>query len=204
MYIVVNRTKEVINLKDLEWALGPRKSIDLDRIRSRKQIDASDDLKSAVKQGRVQIRHSSVSNTKADSQFLGPLNPTIKIKTPTINDDYMERIRLAIRDELGNQLNKEQKPVVAAIPEMGELMSQMQQLIEMQKKGGSVVVYKDAVSKETYEDEEMDMDRLSEIHAKSVSKITKNVEGKVKYTEQTSEADISSNLDDLENLLEKE
>lgn len=201
MYIVVNRTKEIVNLKDLEWILGSKKSIDLDKIRSRKQIDDSSDLKSAVKQGKVQIRHSSVSNTKKDSAYLGPLNPSIKIKTPTLNDEYVERIRVAIRDEIGNQLGKERTPIL--IPEMGELMAQMKKLLEMQEQGKTVIYEKSDIPQQEM-DEEMDIDKLSAIHAKSINKMTKGVVGKVKYTEKQSDVDINRNLDELEGLLEKE
>lgn len=205
MYIVVNRTREVINLKDLEWTIGPRRSVDLDKIRSRKQIDDSSDLRSAVKQGKVQIRHSSVSNTQKESNYIGPLNPSIKIKTPTLNDDYVEKIRHAIREEVENQFSKqpEQKTEIVnnVPPEMSQLLDQMKQFFEFQTKQPRILA--SAPIQDQFDDD-IDMDKLSEIHAKSVGRLGKDASGQVKYVEQRSSENLDQNLDDLENLLGEE
>lgn len=201
MYIVVNRTKEVINFSDLNWVLGPRQSIDLDAIRSRKEIDESEDLKSAVKQGRVQIRHSSVSNTKKESNYIGPLNPSIRVKTPTFNDDYVEKIRVAIREEVENQFKKKEPKtqIVEKVPsEMSELLAQMKQMMEMQSRH----VQSSLPAEKVIEvEEDLDINKLSDIHAKSVGKISKDASGQVKYTEQKYDNNLDQNIKDLESLL---
>lgn len=186
MYLIINMTTDMIIIGDLGIELGPKKAIDLDKVfQDRSKFEHSKDLKYAEKSRKIQIRHDRVVNKERE---------TVTV-TQKIDDEHIMKIREAVRQEVVEQIKN-----ISSTPDnqIEIILEQMRNMIE---RGSSLKEnsVNESVVQDNYND--IDLDKLSEIHAKSVKKISKNTEGNVRYEEHKSSSSLD-NLDELDGLLD--
>ncbi|NJL70435.1 MAG: hypothetical protein HC888_01895 [Candidatus Competibacteraceae bacterium] len=190
MYFIVNRTKEVVPLIDLGINIGSRKAIDLEQLTSRSRIEQSSDLKKAIKKGFISVRHRSMATAP-------PTVPTPQANTGMTADQLREMLRQELQKIVKNPQSVE-TPHPQAMPDLSALMKQMAEMTEALKNAPKGSSQQSPVAKE---DDDISMDRLSDIHARRVSKLAKGTEGNVSYEEKKSkDASIDDVLDALDNL----
>jgi len=189
MFFIVNKTKKTITLGDLGLSLGPRQAIDLDKTRiPRSKSDVSKSLMMAKKSGDVEVR--------------------VKDKTP---DQVTPSVELPPLDNMGNikeEIIGEMKDVMKeflANQTGGVSKADLQELIAAMPKTAETVIYRQNQENMTQrEDEEVEIDDdiQAEINARTVNNIVKDTKvGSVNYKEKHEEDTISSNVDELMDLL---
>jgi len=191
MYFIVNNTKGEIAISDLNISLGPRKSMDLDRVRKRSDIVNSKDLKTCVKKGFIKVRQVTP---------MGGETVQVEAKA-SVDDAELAKIRKAVQEELKaqNQQNTNE--------DLTSAVNQLKSMIEGGLIGGASQVvhhhHGPGASPQAQDDEtELDEDTLTQIHMKSQNKIAKDAEGNVILDEHKSKDNLSSNIDELDDLLE--
>lgn len=195
MYLIINLTRETITIDDLSLTIGPKKAIDLDKVgnASRSSIEKSKDLKKAEKKRKIRIRHSR----PPQSQVAAP-------KEAVNIDDQINKMRDTVRKEIQDQLKSSQQPQPQQSnidPNMlNALLSKMNEMIEGQK-NTQYIPHQD-IPKHTQDDaDDIDVDKLAEIHAKAVGKQTKEAQGRISYENKKMKTDINKQADELDGLL---
>ncbi len=187
MYYIVNRRKSKIAFGDLNFVLGPKKAIDLDKVRSRDKINASQELKAAIRSGLIQLRRDSERKPK-----------TVVSKIKVSYGDDIDEIKKVVREEIKSEF-KDHKP---ASQDNEELISVLKKLTTLMNRADQPMSFAQAASDAGVVIDESDLDEetLTAIHAKHVKRVTKDTIGKVYYDEKSVEdslADRAKELDDL-------
>lgn len=192
MFFIVNVTKNTICISDLSISLGPRQATDLDERIDRWKVEKSKDLKSLIKTGRIKIKHkdgyvskeSAAVPEKDNSDFLDSLKQDINSQIQRGIADLKDSIKGNGQPEPSNN---------------EELLAMMQNLIQQVSKNNQPI---NNVVQNQVEEEDMDENVLSNIHAKSMDKRTKNLEaGNLNYIAEEVDNSIDNNISELENLL---
>lgn len=191
MFFVVNisRPPQEISIEDLGVKLGPNKAMDLEKICSRKDIESSKDLKKLVKHRKIQLRQTIKSRSSSEDQ--PPSRPK------SLDDNDIQKITKAVVAEI----KASQPSAQPAIPtDLVNVLNELKQSISLSNQQSQDHEPQEKnQSKETSDD--IDLDVLSEIHAKSVSRQSKSSIGKVKYQENETKDNMSSRADELRDLL---
>ena len=189
MYFIVNITRppQEVYIKDLDFRLGPNKALDLEKVKSRFDIESSQDLKNCVKNRKIQLRQTSHSRAKPEDQ------PQPQKKG--LDADDINKITDSVVERLKGSMSQSNVPdeLVAVLKDLKNAMQQPQQVVHVTEKLNV------PVSKP--EDDDLDLDRLAEIHAKSVARKAKKTEGNIGYEEKNVEDQASSRADELGDLL---
>lgn len=191
MYFVVNISNppREVTIGDLGICIGPRKTIDLDKIKQSHEIDGSEDLRMAIKLRLVQVRQSIKSKK---------IEPKIeKSFKQGLNDKDLQKIKEAVKEEIARSSTPPQPQA-----ELLSVLQKLSQIIEQQKDRPIQVIQTIQEVQEAIEDDNISEEKLAEIHSRAIKTITDNAESHVNYqkTEKTN-ISIDEKADELDKLL---
>jgi phosphopentomutase len=188
MYFVINISNppRVVVISDLGLTLGPRKSVDLEKTKGLRDIEKSQDLRTAVKHRLVQVRQS----VKAKKE------PKVKeiIKETGLNDKDIGKIRDIIKEEVGKSSHTQSQP------ELLQVLQQLTKTLESQKDRPVLV---QTLDKSGVTDEQISDEKLAEIHARAVKHLASGAEAHVNYQQRNEDtgSSIDEKADELDKLL---
>jgi hypothetical protein len=186
MYKVKNITKGKLLLFDIGVKLNSGEVVDLDAILPREKIESSVNLKVAEDNELIAILHKDVVQAAPSTSF----DPVMLLE--------MER---RIREQIVQQM---QTPV-AQVPtpqvqnpnqDVAQLTAKLSELITKMNTGNNPTQ-----TSEQVEDYTPDDDKLLEVHAKALKRMTQGASGHVEAKEQTSESQVSDRASELDDLL---
>jgi hypothetical protein len=196
MYWVVNITKppQTIGIGDLNIVIGARKAMDLEKILPRHKIEESKDLKRAVKSKMLQVRHEAKSNKKKEQ----PVSP----QSSTLNAKELNKIRSTVRDEIQSLMEGQSQPeLLQAVNNLLEVTKNLKdappQKVVVEHSGSPGIVEPQDID----EVDEIDEDKLADIHAKSIKNKTQNAETQLTYEERKGDSSVAANASELDDLL---
>ena len=206
MYLVVNQSKRLITLSDLDVSIRAGTMLDLDVHKKNKHLNPrnSKDLQEALRRGILRTMKNdkpkkkeptSLSDSSETPVQSGPdMAEMMKLMKETIREE-MERNK----PEPAQQITLESKEDNSLI--MLEMMKEIKGLIASGAINGS-----DATKfmEQIDIDDELDEDKIKEIHAAAMKKMKNKsgIKSEISYdTNTVKDESISDNLDDLENLI---
>jgi hypothetical protein len=194
MYFIVNITKppREVTISDLNFTLGPNKAIDLEKVRKRSEIEDSVNLKAAIRQRMIQVRHPSKPPTEA------PVEPTAA--PSSMGESDIARIRETVREEFQAQISQMGKNQ-GVTPELGEILSKLTLMLEKGASLGNGGGSKAEVESKVDEDDGVDEATMIMMSEKNVRDRTKNTEANVQSEEQKVSGNISSKAKRFRDLL---
>lgn len=203
MYFIVNisRPPREITIGDLNFSLGPNKAIDLEKVRTRSQIEESRDLKRAVKTRFVEVRHSSREMAAAP---VGQAPIVVQNQNVEMGDDQIERIRAAVKAEMQQQMAQQPKAApdanAALVP---ELLAAIKELRNLAAQGNSQArdTVREVIS--VVEDDDVSDEKLAAMHAKVVKNtLLKPTEGNISFEQTKSKGSLADRAKELGDILE--
>ncbi len=186
MFFIVNKTKNIISLSDINISLGPRQAMDLDKIMNRSKSEGSNALKVAKRNGDIEVRIKDKLSTIPDTQALPVQNDMGRIKEEIIGEmkDVMQEL---LKNQTGGVSKADLQELINAMPKSQE----------------TVIIRQESEKVREDEDIEVNVEDLGEINKRAVNKIVKNVESvDIKYKEEKQKNDLDNNISELEGLLE--
>ena len=206
MYFVINKTKNPVIIADIKFELKPKQAIDMDIIYARHQIESSRDLKTAIAQGVISVRHENRKKNKD------------KDTSHSSDSDEISKLKKEIREEIKSQMGdiadaiRENKPTSQPVehsvkveqPDQQELLGALANLTKvMENLGVGVQSVSPGQQIETDNvSEDIDPAIAEQIHAKAVDKMAEGLTSKVKYEEKKSKDDvIGDRVDELDKLM---
>jgi hypothetical protein len=203
MYFVVNITRppQSVRLPDLRFTIGPNKALDLEKVASRRDIEKSSSLKKAIKSKQLQVRHRTEYVPQEEPEPVSEGSQT-EPQQKGLGDDDISKIRDAIKSEVSQQLGAISNNDTSS----DQLMATLQRLTQALESGQASPQQQQSApvsSQPKAEEDDLDPEQLSNIHAKSIKRQSqeKNLTGKIDYVEKETEDDVSSNADELDKLL---
>ena len=190
MYLVANVSKRNIVIGDMDVSLQPRQALDLHKIKCKIEPENSKDLKLSTNTGLVKVLKKSKKQVYEEEK--------IDLSNNLSQEDLIKMIKDTIKKEMASQSsqNTEQDSdkILDALKDLTKLV---------QDKPESVVhVEKTKENVNTDDDSYVDEDKLAEIHARSMNKISKESDTFVEYDKQeVSDDSILDNINELENLI---
>lgn len=191
MYKIKNITKGKLLLFDIGVNLNAGASVDLDAIMPREKADASVNLKVAEDNELIAVLHKDV--VKAVNQSIS-FDPSLFLE--------MER---RIREQIVQQMQTVHAPTVVAAPvhtqntEVADLTAQLTALIS--KMGNQPQTNSPSNAVQDAFDYTPDDDKLREVHAKALKRMTKGSSGHVEAKETNTQSEIGNRADELDDLL---
>lgn len=186
MFFVINITRppQSVTISDLGVTIGPHKAMDLEKMFNRSDIDASADVKEAIKTRQLQLRHNSVSH-KSQSTVA---------RRQGISAEELKSIKDAVKEQVREELLK--------IPshsstDVENKIDRLSNLVEQNLNKSSQV---DAVSQQEDIDDS-DNSKIAEIHAKVVSRKTQGAKTNISYQEKKTDDSLQSKVDELDDLI---
>jgi len=202
MYLVSNYTSKKVHVKDLNLYIDRKQVIDLHRLRLKMDPSESKDLKKLIragtlrelnKPGRKKKPEASPpppkSDGRDDKKLLNDLKQFIKEELDKRNAPTETKvIERSVRDNSDDVLQA-----------LSEISSQMQVIKEQ---GISVGKSDDVEEEDENPIKELDEEKLSDIHARAVNKMTEKAEGSVTYSEKEVEnPEMLDHVSELEDIL---
>ncbi len=176
-YIVHNLTKRTIVLSDLRAEIGPHKMLDLEKVAERAAIDRSYDLRLALDTKRIRLcSQGIVSKTaKPEVRVIEKIiekhhHHEIETNTQTIDEARLAALMRKIM--LENQATALATAPIDASQQILQAMSALQEKIESM--GGDSSSELDMPS--------IDPEKLAELQAKAIEKLSENIETGIKKT----------------------
>ncbi len=201
MYFIVNisRPPREITISDLNFTLGPNKAIDLEKVRTRSQIEDSKDLKKAVKTRFVEIRHSSKQFAPEPVQ---QANTNQKVE---VGDEQIAQIRAAIKAEMQQHLSNQ--PQTAAPTDnsalLPELLAAIKELKNIASQNGATPQQAQLLRDIQVEDDDISEEKLAAMHAKVVkNKLLKETDGNISFEQTNSKGSLVDKAKELGDLLD--
>lgn len=173
MFFITNITKppREITIGDLNLSLGPNKSMDLEKVRKRSEIDESQDLKRAIKSRYVEVRHNSRAGVE-------PVKTVVVERTAVATEAEIERIRSAVREEVKQELASQLADLSPNNALLVELLEQMKELKEIQsRQPGPGLSDTPAPVEKTDDGDSISEEKLAQIHALAVKRTAQPMEG---------------------------
>mgnify|MGYP003473208947 FL=1 len=189
MYLVKNVSKFDISIPDLRITLAPGDQIDLDMVASRFYIDQSSSLRRAFGPNGLKCVYKNGGGEAS------PL-PEAKIattETPANKNDSVDVIN-AVK-QLEEKLSKRLDEKMSSQPQI-DLNLLNQTLSALQ----GVVSQVSKPKEEVVEQKEIDDPRIVDIHKRTLNRLSSNLESNVRHEEQTTDNNVTKNIQELENL----
>lgn len=195
MYFIVNtsRPPQEVYIEDLDFKIGPNKAVDLEKYRERSDIDASEDVKEMIRSRRLQLRQSFHARPK-------PGKKEEKPQKQGIDDSDIAKITKAVAEQLKNNTPQPQQPS-GIPPELVDVLKNLTDAMNKPQQPTTVMQQGSGSPQIDSGDDDIDIDRLSELHAKAITNRTRETEGKIDYEEKEVKGKASSNADELGDLL---
>lgn len=188
MYLVKNVSKFDISIPDLRITLAPGDQIDLDMVASRFYIDQSSSLRRAFGPNGLKCVYKNGGEP-------APL-PEAKLITtevPVSKNDSVDVIN-AVK-QLEEKLSKRLDEKINSQPQIDmNLINQTLSALQ------SVVSQVSKPKEEVVEQKEIDDPRIVDIHKRTLNRLSNNLESNVKHEEQTTDNNVTKNIQELENL----
>lgn len=192
MYLITNVSNQEIAISDLGVTLYPKQAIDLDKINTNIDPNKSKDLKIAISKKCLKVLHHTNDSP--------PQEVVVKNESGFDKDSLMSEIREVIKQEIGSKSQSNQIPEKNNNEDIKELLSEFKSLMQNINSNNSSG-NNDNKSDSNIIDDDVDEDKLGEIHAKAVEKITKNTKGTVAYeNSKVKDNKMNSNISELEDL----
>ena len=201
MYFIINISKppREITISDLNFTLGPNKAIDLEKVRRRSEIEDSQDLKQAIKTKIIEVRNAGKSR---ENEVAVPTPQPVQVSGMQPED--LHRIREAIREDVKQELrNQVANGRGDLLPELLEAIKQLQQSVQQGAPFNQSSVNQPSRSTAiSPKDDDIDEDKLAEIHARSIAKKIKPTEGNLNYQETRVKDSIRDRVKELDELID--
>lgn len=187
MYKVKNITKGKLLLFDINVKLDAGEVIDLDARMPREQADASVNLRIALDE---------------KNQLAAVLHKDVFHSAPSYDPAMFLEMERRIREQIVQQMQPQASPAPQVLQasqntEMAQLTAQLSQLIS--KIGnGQTVTQSTSGSIEEYAPDD---DKLLEVHAKALKRMTQGSSGHIEAKETTSQSQVSGRASELDDLL---
>lgn len=203
MYLVVNQSKRLITLSDLDVSISAGTMLDLDVHKRNKHLNPrnSKDLQEALRRGILRTMKNDRPNKKEDNSISdssvnsGPdMNEMMKLMKETIREE-MERNK----PEPSPQVTLEAKEDNSLA--MLEMMKEIKGLIASGAIKGSDA---NDFMEQMYVDDGVDEDKIKEIHAAAMRKMKDKSRSKSEISYDTNvikDDNINNNLKDLEDFI---
>lgn len=199
MYLVVNQSKRIVTISDLNISIAPGTMIDLDKYKKNKSLATGDskDLKQALTSGLLRTMQSDSPASKKEA----PVAPQPQM-------DYSEMMKM-MKDTIREEMEKN-KPEPALAPQPTVVEQDNSQLVEMMadiKKliaSGAMSSADVDATQEFMMGDDVDEDRIKEIHAAAMKKMKdkSGLKSEISYdTNTVKDTNISDNLSDLEDII---
>jgi len=163
----------------------------LEKYRARSDIESSEDIKALIKERKIQLRQSFHARPKPNEN-----------KEPVkqgIDESDIAKITKSVVDQLKYSVTPQQ-PQAGIPPELVDVLRELKEA--MNKPQQTTIIQQGSGSPQTTpDDDDIDIERLAELHAKAVTRQTRATEGKVDYQEKEVKGKASNNADELGDLL---
>ena len=172
-------------LADIGLKLKSKETVDLDSRMSREQAESSTNLKIAEENELICVLHKDAINPITSLSF-----------DPLMLLEMEKRIRDQITQEMKSAKMTTVAPVQQSSAEVQQLTDKISELIS---KIGNQPANNTTVSNEI--DESIDTEKLFDVHAKALKRMTQGASGNVKAKQQTSQSDVNKIANELEDFL---
>lgn len=193
MYVIRNVGAHEVALGDLRVTLRPNQKLDLDMICSRFIAERSPSLQLAIKKGIIRI----VQKDGTDFRKIEPRQADpVKTDDNVVTKEQLQEMEKRMTDTLTSQLrklsHKEEAPVIdpQSLAALAPLIEKLTQIVQGTPQS--------APKKE--EPEEID-EKLVDIHARSLDRMNRQVDGNIKHQEQIDQGNIDDRAKELDSLL---
>lgn len=197
MYYVINiaHPPTEVYIEDLDFKLGPNKALDLGSIYPQNILDQSKDLIRLSKARKIQLRIGKQKSIEVREPKPSPVsNGLNETDIKKITDAVVEKISTIA---VVSQASLEQQKTGLSQDQLSLILKEIQSLKENPSSGHTV-----SQARTDEEPSGIDFETLSNIHAKSVNRLSKNdLNSSVSYEEKQSEDKTSSIADELGDLL---
>lgn len=190
MFFIVNKTKSIVSITDINITLGPRQAVDLDKLMSRDKSEASKMLKAANKKGHIDIRIKDGGKAS-------------KVSSPPKIENNFDDFKKEMLEEMKRLLSQKQQ----FSPQQGlckdDLAEFANQIISNIPKSETAIIQGRSQEIRTDDEVEIDEKALGEMNKRVVNKMVENVEsGELRCKEEKQENDLENNVSELEGLLD--
>lgn len=206
MFLIANAGRSEITLSDLGVVLKPNQAIDLHNVKTLINPDKSNDLSLAMKTGAVKVLKKD--KPKRQEQHV---NQNITVNEGVNKEELLNDLKAFIKEELSEKKQKqpsqseslgsdEIRELITILKSQQKQQVSMEQLQELLSSGTVQINNNIGSCNDDFDD--IDEDKIVEMHSKAVNKIAKNLSGEVGYSRQKVKDDsLSNNVDELERLL---
>jgi len=189
MFVVKNITKHDVDIPELRVTLSPGHTIDLDMISSRFYIEQARSLRSL-------FSSKSLLCLNKDSGSIN-MQPTVAMADQPQQNSSMDVIS-SIK-QLEEKLTKRIDEKVSHSQPAVDVNALNQALAALQNL--TTIVGNAQPQPQSQEAKDVDQGKLVDIQKRMVNRLAGNTESKVKHEEQTTDKDVTKNIQELEGLL---
>jgi len=188
MFVVKNITKHDVDIPELRVTLSPGHTIDLDMISSRFYIEQARSLRSLFSSksllclnkdsGAINMQPAAAADQPQQNSSMDVIN-SIKQLEEKLTKRIDEKVSHSQPAVDVNALNQ----ALAALQNLTAIVGNSQSQVQSQ------------------EAKDVDQGKLVDIQKRMVNRLAGNAESKVKHEEQTTDKDVTKNIQELEGLL---
>ena len=194
MYLIANATSSFVEIPDLGASLKPKQAMDLHAMGYKGKAESSSDLAKAIKNGWIKVLKKDAPKKVSNKKVIERTH-TEKIIDNSINkEEILGSIRKIIQEELKGIKSQENQDIPDNL--IGILSELVRTGTSTRKANSS------GIDNEEVEDDDIGLEKLTEIHTKVANKLMKDVSSSVNYKEEEIKDDSMRNrLSELEDLL---
>ncbi len=182
MYLVANTSRKELSIGDLDIIISPKQALDLDKIKTKIRPEDSKDLKTCIKKRWVKIAKTDRIQKRKT-----------KIVEKVIDKYLLGDIRKILKEEIKKQLSTDNIKTIPDDPRITEILNTLTRLSK--EKFQTIIDHQDI------EENVLDEEVLSQIHALAVDKKIKETDGSISYKNEKVDNNITDNVSELEGLL---
>lgn len=187
MYIIRNITNGKVIIGDLNLVLKQKEEKDLDRYYPRPLIDTSLNLRHAISKKFVELVQDDKVLPETEKEYIFPAAASPQLDQNAISA-MEKRILSALSQEISGLKAQDGKVVE----------QKLDALLQALKSGSRPVSPAD-------QSEEMDIgvdaDKLLDIHARAIERISRNAEGHVSGKQEVVKSDVNDRADELDDII---
>lgn len=189
MFVVKNVTKHDIDIPELRVTLSSGHTIDLDMISSRFYIDQARSLRTLFA-----AKSLLCLNKDSGSINLSPVTteePSIKQNSSTDVLNSIKQLEEKLTKRIDEKVSNSQPAV--DVNALNQALAVLQNL--------TTIVGNSQPQPQPQESKDVDQGKLVDIQKRMVNRLAGNAESKVNHEEQTTDKDVTKNIQELEGLL---